>query len=112
MDGLRYQDKIAVGLTGTAIFHYSLHAGIIMIAGRRAGIGALGSRITELTLFFDAISTLGLIQIFSLASIGLPGVCMSAIGTILVGIRKTDLEFRPGWNETAVSRSHVFRRDL
>ncbi len=35
-----------------------------------------------------------------------------AYNTILVDIRKTDLEFRPGWNETAVSRSHVFRRDL
>jgi anaerobic dimethyl sulfoxide reductase subunit A len=35
-----------------------------------------------------------------------------AYNTILVDIRKTDLEFRPGWNETAVSRSHIFRRDL
>lgn len=31
--------------------------------------------------------------------------------TILVDIRKTKLEHRPGWDELAVSRSQVFRRD-
>jgi len=34
-----------------------------------------------------------------------------AYNTILVDVRKTDLEHRPGWDELAVSRSHVFRRD-
>ncbi len=35
-----------------------------------------------------------------------------AYNTILCGIRKTKLEHRPGWDELATSRSHVFRRDL
>ncbi|MET0083448.1 MAG: molybdopterin-dependent oxidoreductase [Sedimenticola sp.] len=35
-----------------------------------------------------------------------------AYNTVLVNIRKTDLEHRPGWDELAISRSHVFRRDL
>lgn len=32
--------------------------------------------------------------------------------TILVNIKKTDLQHRPGWDKLATSRSHVFRRDL
>jgi anaerobic dimethyl sulfoxide reductase subunit A len=35
-----------------------------------------------------------------------------AYNTILVDIKKTDLEFRPGWDESSVSRTHVFGRDL
>lgn len=35
-----------------------------------------------------------------------------AYNTILCDIRKTKLEHRPGWDELATSRSHVFRRDL
>ncbi|MCU7838923.1 MAG: molybdopterin-dependent oxidoreductase [Candidatus Thiodiazotropha sp. (ex Troendleina suluensis)] len=35
-----------------------------------------------------------------------------AYNTILVNVKKTDLEHRPGWDELAVSRSHVFGRDL
>ena len=35
-----------------------------------------------------------------------------AYNTVLVDVRKTDLEHRPGWDELAVSRSHVFRRDV
>jgi len=35
-----------------------------------------------------------------------------AYNTVLVGIRKTDLRHRPGWDKLATSRSHVFRRDL
>ena len=34
-----------------------------------------------------------------------------AYNTILVNIRKTTLEHRPGWDRLATSRSHVFRRD-
>ncbi len=35
-----------------------------------------------------------------------------AYNTILVSIRKTDLEHRPGWNDLASSRAHIFGRDL
>ena len=35
-----------------------------------------------------------------------------AYNTILVNIKKTKLEHRPGWDKMATSRSHVFRRDL
>ncbi len=35
-----------------------------------------------------------------------------AYNTILVGIRKTDLNHRPGWDQLANARSHVFRREL
>lgn len=35
-----------------------------------------------------------------------------AYNTILVNIKKTDLQHRPGWDKLATSRSHVFRRDL
>lgn len=35
-----------------------------------------------------------------------------AYNTILCDIRKTKLEHRPGWDQLATSRSHVFRRDL
>jgi anaerobic dimethyl sulfoxide reductase subunit A len=35
-----------------------------------------------------------------------------AYNTILVNIRKTDLAHRPGWDQLATARSHVFRRDL
>jgi anaerobic dimethyl sulfoxide reductase subunit A len=35
-----------------------------------------------------------------------------AYNTILVNIRKTDLNHRPGWDKLATSRAHVFRRDL
>ena len=35
-----------------------------------------------------------------------------AYNTVLANIRKTDLEHKPGWDELATSRSHVFRRDL
>lgn len=34
-----------------------------------------------------------------------------AYNTVLVDIRKTDLEHRPGWDRLATARSHVFRRD-
>jgi anaerobic dimethyl sulfoxide reductase subunit A len=34
-----------------------------------------------------------------------------AYNTVLVNIRKTDLEHNPGWDKTAISRSQVFRRD-
>jgi anaerobic dimethyl sulfoxide reductase subunit A len=34
-----------------------------------------------------------------------------AYNTVLVDIRKSDLEHRPGWDRLATSRSHVFRRD-
>ncbi len=34
-----------------------------------------------------------------------------AYNTILVDIRKTDLHHRPGWDQLATARSHVFRRD-
>ncbi len=35
-----------------------------------------------------------------------------AYNTVLCDIRKTDLEHRPGWDQLATARSHVFRRDL
>ena len=35
-----------------------------------------------------------------------------AYNTILVDMKKTALEHRPGWDRLATSRSHVFRRDL
>ena len=35
-----------------------------------------------------------------------------AYNTVLVNIAKTDLEHRPGWDQLATARSHVFRRDL
>ncbi len=35
-----------------------------------------------------------------------------AYNTVLANVRKTDLRHRPGWDEKAVSRSHIFRRDL
>ncbi|MFB2594532.1 molybdopterin-dependent oxidoreductase [Paracoccus sp. p4-l81] len=35
-----------------------------------------------------------------------------AYNTILVNIGKTDLAHRPGWDQLATARSHVFRRDL
>jgi anaerobic dimethyl sulfoxide reductase subunit A len=34
-----------------------------------------------------------------------------AYNTVLVDIRKTDLAHRPGWDQLATARSHVFRRD-
>ena len=34
-----------------------------------------------------------------------------AYNTVLVDIKKSDLEHRPGWDRLATSRSHVFRRD-
>ncbi|MCC6776592.1 MAG: molybdopterin-dependent oxidoreductase [Hyphomicrobiales bacterium] len=35
-----------------------------------------------------------------------------AYNTVLANIRKTDLAHRPGWDQRAIARSHVFRRDL
>ncbi|MCG7958538.1 MAG: molybdopterin oxidoreductase, partial [Candidatus Thiodiazotropha taylori] len=35
-----------------------------------------------------------------------------AYNTVLCNIKKTDLEHRPGWDQLATSRAHVFRRDL
>ncbi len=35
-----------------------------------------------------------------------------AYNTILVGIRKTKLKHKPGWDDLSTARSHVFRRDL
>ena len=35
-----------------------------------------------------------------------------AYNTVLVGIRKTKLEHKPGWDQLSTSRAHVFRRDL
>lgn len=35
-----------------------------------------------------------------------------AYNTVLANIKKTDLEHRPGWDQLATSRAHVFRRDL
>ncbi len=35
-----------------------------------------------------------------------------AYNTVLVSIRKTDLEHKPGWDKLATSRAHVFRREL
>ncbi|MBP9048859.1 MAG: molybdopterin-dependent oxidoreductase [Tabrizicola sp.] len=34
-----------------------------------------------------------------------------AYNTILVNLKKTDLRHRPGWDQLATARSHVFRRD-
>lgn len=34
-----------------------------------------------------------------------------AYNTILVTLKKTDLHHRPGWDQLATARSHVFRRD-
>ena len=34
-----------------------------------------------------------------------------AYNTLLVNVRKTDVEHRPGWDKLATSRTHVFRRD-
>ena len=34
-----------------------------------------------------------------------------AYNTILVNLKKTDLHHRPGWDQLATARSHVFRRD-
>ena len=35
-----------------------------------------------------------------------------AYNTLLVALEKTDMPHRPGWDNTAAARSHVFRRDL
>ncbi len=35
-----------------------------------------------------------------------------AYNTILVNVQKTDLVHKPGWDQLATARSHVFRRDL
>ena len=35
-----------------------------------------------------------------------------AYNTILVNVKKTDLAHKPGWDQLATARSHVFRRDL
>ncbi|MEZ5478982.1 MAG: molybdopterin-dependent oxidoreductase [Thiolinea sp.] len=35
-----------------------------------------------------------------------------AYNTVLANVRKTDLAHKPGWDQLATSRSHVFRRDL
>jgi anaerobic dimethyl sulfoxide reductase subunit A len=35
-----------------------------------------------------------------------------AYNTVLCAIKKSDLQHKPGWDELATSRSHVFRRDL
>ncbi|MBK9083202.1 MAG: molybdopterin-dependent oxidoreductase [Rhizobiales bacterium] len=35
-----------------------------------------------------------------------------AYNTVLCNVKKTELEHRPGWDELATARSHVFRRDL
>ena len=35
-----------------------------------------------------------------------------AYNTVLVNIRKTKLEHKPGWDQLSTSRAHVFRRDL
>jgi anaerobic dimethyl sulfoxide reductase subunit A len=35
-----------------------------------------------------------------------------AYNTVLVNIKKTALEHKPGWDQLATARSHVFRRDL
>lgn len=35
-----------------------------------------------------------------------------AFNTILVNIRKTDLEHHAGWDKMATSRSHIYRRDI
>ncbi|PIE15589.1 MAG: molybdopterin oxidoreductase [Rhodobacterales bacterium] len=35
-----------------------------------------------------------------------------AYNTVLCNVKKTDLDHRPGWDQLATARSHVFRRDL
>jgi len=35
-----------------------------------------------------------------------------AYNTVLVNMKKTELSHRPGWDQLAISRSHVFRRDM
>lgn len=35
-----------------------------------------------------------------------------AYNTVLVSIKKTDLEHKPGWDQMSTSRAHVFRREL
>ena len=35
-----------------------------------------------------------------------------AYNTILVDLKKSDLEHRPGWDRLATARSHVFRREI
>ncbi len=35
-----------------------------------------------------------------------------AYNTLLVNMKKTDLAHRPGWDQLATARSHVFRRDM
>ncbi len=35
-----------------------------------------------------------------------------AYNTILVDLKKTDIAHRPGWDQLATARSHVFRRDM
>ncbi len=35
-----------------------------------------------------------------------------AYNTVLVNIAKSDLDHRPGWDQLATARSHIFRRDL
>ena len=35
-----------------------------------------------------------------------------AYNTVLCAIKKTKLNHRPGWDQLATARSHVFRRDL
>ena len=35
-----------------------------------------------------------------------------AYNTVLVNVQKTDLAHKPGWDQLATARSHVFRRDL
>lgn len=35
-----------------------------------------------------------------------------AYNTVLVSVQKTDLVHKPGWDQLATARSHVFRRDL
>lgn len=35
-----------------------------------------------------------------------------AYNTVLANVRKTKLDHRPGWDQLATARSHVFRRDL
>ncbi len=35
-----------------------------------------------------------------------------AYNTVLADMRKTDLQHKPGWDQLAISRAHVFRRDL
>ena len=34
-----------------------------------------------------------------------------AYNTLLVDVKKSDLDHRPGWDQLATARSHIFRRD-